>query len=73
MVLRLGWGRVTHILRPVVLHLVPQGVAFIPVEEPIFYGKYYLLTPKKERPGTDTVAEFLTELLTKDDPGCKVL
>ena len=50
-----------------------ENVAFVPVEEPIFYGKYYLLTPKKERPGTDTVAEFLTELLTKDDPGCKVL
>ena len=50
-----------------------DNVAFIPVEEPIFYGKYYLLTPKKERPGTDTVADSLIKILTTDDPSCKAL
>ena len=50
-----------------------ENVAFIPVEEPIFYSKYYLLTPKKERPGTDTVADSLIKILTKDDPSCKLL
>ena len=50
-----------------------ENVAFVPIEDPIFYGKYYLLTPKTRRPGTDMMEEFLTELLTKDDPSCKIV
>ena len=50
-----------------------DGIALLQVKDPIYFAKYYLLTPSKRHPGTNVTEKFLIDILTKDDSSCIVL
>ena len=50
-----------------------DGIALLPIKDPIYFAKYYLLTPAKRRPGTNVTEKFLIDILTRDDSSCIVL
>ena len=50
-----------------------DSIVFIPVRDPIYYVKYYLMVPKNQRPGTRAVESFLKEFLQQNDPSCAPL
>ncbi len=62
-----GWMYPTFVPKSMCI----DNVALLPVKDPIYYAKYYLLTPKVRRPGTDATEKFLIDILTKDDDSCK--
>ena len=50
-----------------------DNIALIPIKDPIYYAKYYLLTPKMRRPGTNIVEKFLVDTLTRNDSSCTII
>lgn len=50
-----------------------ENIALVPIKDPIYYAKYYLLTPKMRRPGTNIVEKFLVDTLTRNDSSCTVI
>ena len=64
-----GWMYPTFVPRS----MNNDNIALIPIKDPIYYAKYYLLTPKMRRPGTNIVEKFLVDTLTRNDSSCTVI
>ncbi len=64
-----GWMYPTFVPRS----MNNDNIALIPIKDPIYYAKYYLLTPKMRRPGTNIVEKFLIDTLTKNDSSCTII
>ena len=64
-----GWMYPTFVPRS----MNNDGIALLPIKDPIYFAKYYLMTPTKRRPGTNITEKFLIDILTKNDNSCIVL